>query len=74
MAFDKNTQAGIKDTVRNLIARHQGSIDRYSDYNLNSHEAKRHAIVSVNQILSIVSTDWAIAYWSEVKRQIKSKI
>lgn len=69
----KQTQDSIKATATNLIKKHKNMIVRHGGFGIDE-LAMRHAIVSVNQIRSIVSTDWGIWYWSEVRKQIKDKL
>lgn len=73
--MSEDTQKSIEKTADNLIKKHRRMIDTYAPIKWPAHELSiKHAIVSVNQILSIVSTNWGISYWHGVKKQIKSKI
>ncbi len=81
MAFDKDTQSSIKDTARKLIAKHKRKITKHSmrHADLTCAEeigelAARHALVTVNEKLSDITKPWGLAYWGEVKKQIKSKL
>ena len=70
----EDTQKSIKDSANNLIKKHRNMIAKYSsDYANLDKLSKKCAIVSVNQILSVISTDWGIMYGSAVRKVIKSK-
>jgi len=74
------TEKSIKATANNLISKHgrmiiqHSAYHHYDDNGINTNElAIKHAIVSVNQILSVVSTNWGTMYWGGVLKQIKKK-